>query len=604
MKKIVMIEKLKLYDKEYYNQGTPKITDTEYDLLKEKAKKLYPTHPYFNSVGAEVERGKKVKLPFVLGSLDKVKSDNVEKWTKERGALVASHKLDGVSFMVTYENGKVIFASTRGNGVEGQDITDKIKLILPEIDIKDVISLRGELLLFNEDHMKLGFKNRRNGVAGLISKDDIDLDVLKLLHPIFYEVLDAEYGVMDEEDIDFGREEDRLDFIEGLGLNVVPFKIIKYNENIVEELTEMLMESKVQPYDTDGIVLTENDSERENVMLPSNKVAFKVNTEAVKVKVKKVEWNLGRTGKITPLVYIEPVELDGVTISKATGFNYEFILTSGIDTGAVVGLVRSGGVIPFITEVFEKVEPVTPDVCPACGSRIKHIGVDLVCQNKDCYDSKVRQIAHFFKTMGSEFISETTIRNLGVESIEDVYNLDELEIAQIEGFGIKKAEQVYYEIQKTLKVTPDKLLAAFGISGVGKTLSAPILEKYTFDELFSVDRIEGIEGVGEILSDNIVKNINKFGKLYEFLKEKGLEFVMKEKSNISGLVFTLTGKMPMKRDVVTQMISAKGGYVKGISKNTNYLVTDDMDSGSIKNQKAQKFGTKIISFDELMDMIE
>jgi len=206
--------------------------------------------------------------------------------------------------------------------------------------------------------------------------------------------------------------------------------------------------------------------------------------------------------------------------------------------------------------------------------------------------------------MGSDYITETTIRNLGVSSIEAMYELDELEIASIEGFGIKKAEQVYYEIQKTLKVTPDKLLASFGISGIGKTLAPVILNKCTFDELFEVESIEGIEGIGEVLSMNLVNNINNFKPLYEYLLRKGLTFMKTEKSSISGLVFTLTGKMPMKRDVITRMITAKGGSVKGISKSTDYLVTDDPDSGSIKNKKAQSFGTKIIDFNELMEMIE
>lgn len=242
--------------------------------------------------------------------------------------------------------------------------------------------------------------------------------------------------------------------------------------------------------------------------------------------------------------------------------------------------------------------------CPSCGTDLVWIGVDLVCQNDECYDSKVRQIAHFFKTLGSDFLTETTVRNLGVSSIEEMYELDELDIAGIEGFGIKKAEQVFYEIQKTLTITPDKLLAAFGISGIGKTLATPILNKYTFDELFIVNDIKDIEGVGEILSDNLINNINNYKPLYDFLKEKGLKFVMTEKSNITGMVFTLTGKMPMKRDEVVKLITMKGGIVKGISKSTNYLVTDDKDSGSIKNQKAQSYGTAIINFDEFLNLVK
>jgi len=586
-----ILEQLKQYDKEYYNEDVTTLTDTEYDLLKEQAKSEFPNDQYFKTVGASVD-GEKVKLPFVLGSLDKVKSDTVEKFVKGK-EIVVSHKLDGVSFMVTVENGEVVFASTRGDGQEGQDITDKIKKIMPKFVIDSRISLRGELLLFNDDHIKLGYKNRRNGVNGALAHH------VEMLHPMFYEILECETGIPTT-------EISRLSTMVNLGLQVPPFTTLKYSKDsdIVDTLNTILMNAKYMPYDVDGLVLTNNDSEREDVMLPENKVAYKVNTEAVKVVVDKVEWNLGRTGKITPLVYIEPIELDGVTISKATGFNYDFIFDNGIGTGAVIGIVRSGGVIPYITEVFERVLDIfAPEVCPSCGGSVQHIGVDLVCKNEDCYDSKVRQIAHFFKTLGSEYITETTVRNLGVNSIEEMYELDELEMSALGGFGIKKAEQVYYEIQKTLSVTPDKLLAAFGISGIGKTLATPILEKYNFDDLFNVDGIYGIEGVGDILSNNLVENINKFAELYNFMKEKGLKFIMKEKTSISGLTFTLTGKMPMKRDAVTQLITSKGGYVKGISKSTDYLVTDDSDSGSIKNKKAQTMNITIISFQDLIEML-
>lgn len=590
------IELLKLYDKAY-TEGRPAITDTEYDEFRRFVYSQYPDDPYFQTVGAPVQGGTKVSLPYVLGSLNKVKTDTVEKWTQGKGELVASYKLDGVSFMCTWENDKVVFASTRGDGSEGQDITEKIKLIVPEIPGLHRVSLRGELLLTGDDHIKLGFKNRRNGVAGIISKDDVSLDALDKLHPVFYEVLDNDGDVP-------RTEQERLKFIEDLNLNVVPWQTIATNEDLLNVLTLMITEAKNQNYDTDGIVLTEDETEREDVMYPTNKVAFKVNTEAVRAKVAKVEWNLGRTGRVTPLVYIEPMELDGVTVSKATGFNAEFIATSGIGAGSVVGVVRSGGVIPYLTEVFDKVEPTLPENCPSCDNRLKWKGVDLVCDNKDCYDTKVRQIAHFFKTMGSEYISETTVRNLGVSSIEEMYDLDELEIAGIEGFGIKKAEQIYYEIQKTLNNTPENLLTSFGIPGVGKTLAEPILRKYKFDELFTIDEVQYIPGVGTILSDNLVNNIGKYVNLYNFLLNKGLKFKEKDMtSSVAGKMFALTGKMPMKRDDIIRLIVSKGGSVKGMSKSTDYLVTDDPYSGSVKNTKAQSYGTKIIDFDSLMEMV-
>ena len=594
MKKRMIIEQLKQHDKDYFN-GIATMTDTEYDLLKEKAKNQYPLDPYFKTIGASATIDK-VNLPYRLGSLDKTNIDNVYKWVKEQGDIVVSLKLDGGSFMVIYENGKVTFAATRGDGNEGQDITEKIKSILPEIKVKDYVALRGELLLVGDEHLKLGYKNRRNGVNGALANS------IESLVPVFYEVLDAP-------DIDVMYEDQRLLYIKDtLELPTVDFFVLygKGNKNVVDLLVTKLMEAKsTLNYDIDGLVLTKNDSVRENVMIPENKIAFKVNTDAVKVKVTDIEWNVGRTRRIIPTILIEPTELDGVTISRTTGFNYDYIRDNQIGKDSIVGLIRAGSVIPYITEVFESEGYVELEKCPSCGNdKLELNGVDVMCTNKDCYDSKVRQIAHYFKTMGADYITETTIRNLGVSSIEDMYELDELEIAGIEGFGIKKAEQVYYEIQKTLKATPDKLLAAFGISGIGKTLAPVILNRYKFEDLFEVESIENVDGVGEILSPNFVNTINNFKPLYEYLLTKGLTFMKTEKSSISGLVFTLTGKMPMKRDVITRMITAKGGSVKGISKSTNYLVTDDPNSGSAKNKKAQSFGTKIIDFETLMELIE
>lgn len=584
-----------------YHQGNPVMTDTEYDILKDKVKSLYSDHPYFNTVGAPVENGNKVKLPFVLGSLDKESIDTVNNWITKKGEVVVSHKLDGVSFMVTYDNGVVVFASTRGDGEQGQDITNKLKPILPTIEMKNTISLRGELLLMNNSHVELGFKNRRNGVAGIINKDVVTLEELNHIKPVFYEILDCENIPQ--------TEYERLLLIENLGLNVVRhYTDFEHNDINNSVLISLLLNDKSNAqYDIDGLVLTKNNSIRENTMLPSNKIAFKVNTEAIKVVVTNVEWKLGRTGRVTPLVHIEPVELEGVTISKATGFNRDFIFQNKLGIGSIVGLIRANQVIPYITEVFKEADLNIPTECPSCGEELAHIGVDIVCQNDDCYDSKVRKIAHFFKTLGSDYITETTVRNLDVISIEEMYELDELDIANIEGFGIKKAEQIYYEIQKTLKVTPDKLLAAFGINGIGRTLAPVILNKYSFDELFTITSIDNVEGIGEILSDNLVNNINDYYELYCYLKSIGLQFTTIEKINsddINGKIFTLTGTMPMKRNEIVKMITMRGGSVKGISKSTHYLVTDDPNSGSVKNTKAQSYGTKIIDFNELLTLLK
>jgi DNA ligase (NAD+) len=597
-----LLEKLRYHDSLYYGKNTKEISDTAYDLMKEEARSINPDHTYFQEVGAPIFEGSETSLPYLLGSLDKVKSDKIVPWVKAfKDDVVASQKLDGISIMVTWEDGEVIFASTRGDGEIGQDLTEKAKIFVPKIDHMGIVSLRGEALLLGDDYKKFGFKNRRNGAGGILSRENVSIEAVRSIVPMFYEILELDVHIL-------YTEVSRLAYIEDiLELKVPKYQVIeKDNKDVLSTLNNMLIEAKSELYDVDGIVVTKNISEREDVMFPNDKVAFKVNTEAIPTPVKYVQWNLGRTGKITPKAFFVPQEIGGVTVSRATCFNYQFVVDGGIGTGAIVGLVRSGDVIPYITEVITPAEKVIfPTVCPECGSELVVIGVELMCVNEDCLSSNSKRIAHFFITLGAERITKTTIKNLGVSSIEEMYELDEFAISEIEGFGIKKGEQIVNEITKTLNTTPERLLAAFGMPGIGNTLSVPILKIYKFDDLFEVDDITDVAGVGEILSGNLVDNINNFKPLYEFLKGKGLKFMSNDKISgaVVGAKFALTGKAPVGRNEITNMIIAKGGIVKGISKDTDYLVTEDVDSGSIKNKKAQSYGTKIINFAMLVELL-
>ena len=242
------------------------------------------------------------------------------------------------------------------------------------------------------------------------------------------------------------------------------------------------------------------------------------------------------------------------------------------------------------------------DSCPSCDGQILWKGVDLVCSNPDCEDSRTKRIAHFFKIMGSDYITETTIRNLGVSSIEEMYSMDEFDIANIEGFGMKKAEQVYYEVQKTLINTPERLLAALSIPGMGIDNAKVVMKSTTWNRLFDIS--EDQVGLGPKTSKKLVENIRKFKPLYDFLISCGLRFKEADKMNVlNGKVFGLTGTMPMKRDLIVKMIEAKGGVVKTVSKTTDYLVAADAGSGSTKLQKAEKYGTEILSYDDLMELL-
>lgn len=579
---------LKKWDVEYHENGTPSVPDAVYDTMKEKAS--------YSSVGAPVS-GDKVKLPFVLGSLKKV--DDVEKWFNDnKGPYLISSKLDGISIMLTFKKGELIFASRRGDGYYGKNITEKIKKIQPTLERKVNLSVRGEAIITSDKNPKdYGVSNRRNWAAGILNRiDDEGIENIKL---VFYEILDCEQ--------ELNTETERFCFMNDLGLETPYWGI--YEALPVTMLKGMLeSHKKVVPFDMDGLVIAVNESEREDVLIPENKIAFKVNDDPIQVKVKDVIWETSRTGRVIPVVEIEPTEIGGVIVKRATGHNASFIKDFFVCKGAIVDIVRSGDVIPYIVDVkSESGEYCVPFNCPSCENPLEWKGVDLVCNNKECSTRSYKALEHFLVNMGAENITEKTLRKLELDSLEKIYDADVLDIIDREGFGQKRADKIIKEINKTLNTTPSNLLTAFGISGVGREMSNLILSKYNFDDIFSLSRsdFESIKGIGEKISFNLtVSELPRCKETYDFLKERGLVFVeTTTNASLKGKKITLTGKGPIGREVIIQKIVDAGGVVKGISKSTDYLVTDDVDSFSSKTKKAKEYGIEILTYEELFDII-
>ena len=601
---------LRYYDILYYNEGTPTISDEEYDRLKEEARKKFPDDPYFSTVGAPVD-GDRVKLPYVLGSLEKIKPDTVDKWflKKDPKSYMATSKIDGISIYVEYDNGEVFFASTRGNGYEGKDITQKAKVFCPSIKYKGMMSLRGEATLLFDDNKRVGYKNRRNGAAGILNKKE-STKYTKLIHPIFYEII-----YCDSPSVLGDNEISKLRFLAENGLDVPDFVMVSepVGQNL-EILLRLFKKNALESgYDIDGLVIKPVNYKREDVYYPEYMVAFKMNDVPVEVNVRDVEWTKSRTGKFKPVVFIEPIEIGGVTVSKATGFNAQFIFENGIGKGSRISIVRSGDVIPHIVNVIKRVEPDLPELCPSCREELSWKGVDLVCENPECTGGNEKRIAYFLQKLGAENITETTIKNLGIKSIQECYEIDEFDISNKDGFGINRGEQFVNEVAKTLRARPEKLIAALGMDGIGETIGKLIVDKYkdkhTNAEIFSIlslltaGELEDIEGIGPITARRFVNEIPKYKDLILFLFDQGLQIEEDVISSISGKIFTLTGKGLLPRNTYISMISGKGGLVKSISKKTDYLVTADKDSQSTKAKKARQYGIPVMSYEDLMVML-
>lgn len=254
-----------------------------------------------------------------------------------------------------------------------------------------------------------------------------------------------------------------------------------------------------------------------------------------------------------------------------------------------------------------KIKNLLPTNCPSCNTLLiwSDSGVDLICPNPDCYQKNLYKVEHFILSHDIEFITAKTLEMIGIETIEDLFDLEEFELIEMDGVGPKKARIILSQIKKSLDTTPDKLLKSFGIEGIGNSLSKDILNKWTFDQLFDItpQEFETLDGIGSVLARNLILGLGENIELYEFLQERGLKLNEVKDSNIKGMIFTLTGKSDIKRNDLTKMINEMGAQVKGISKKVNILVTNDIKSTSGKMKKALKYGTEIISYEDLYEML-
>jgi DNA ligase (NAD+) len=595
---------LRRLDRAYYVAGEPLVSNDEYNKIKEIARGRFPSDPYFSEVGA-AEGGDKVSLPYVLGSLEKYKPSSVERWLTRfstMAPLLVMEKLDGVSVYVELVDGRVALAATRGDGREGRNITHKVSRILPRVG-RLTASLRGEVVMTGDSHVSLGMANRRNAVTGILGRDD--LTGVEHLTVIFYEMIDGH----------FGPQSSALKALEAAGLRVPRHSIMRFGKAVPERLTEILTGFKAEDeYDIDGLVLVPDQYVREDVERPKDKVSYKVNEDSTPATVREVTWNITRSGRLVPLVWLEePVKLSGAMVSKATGHNFEFVEKEGIAPGAKIGVVRSGDVIPYIVEVFEPgAAPESLDSCPYCDGPVRRDGVDMKCAGGSCSD--YHRVYHFLRNMGVEEVALATLERLGINTVQRAYTITEHEIAREEGFGKKRAGTIVSEIKRSLESTPERLIAALGIPGVGTKTASALVAHFpqiadNFTHFFEVTEgdIVMIPGIGEKVARNVVKNRDRYLSLYHFLMTLGLNFygaaAPAGDGSLAGVQFALTGSGPVRREKLEAQIRNRGGEVGGMKKTTDYLVTGDPTSNSGKSKKAREFGTKVISYEELIEML-
>lgn len=606
----------------YYNTGKSVVSDNTYDTMKDVLEERDVENEFLKEIGAPVSK-LAVKLPYPMGSLTKIKPENdtLDAWVKKyKGPYVLSDKLDGTSAQFYKESETVYKLYSRGNGTEGQDISHLIKYVVPAsvktADIPVGTSVRGELLISKEDFKKISnkMKNARNATSGLVNSKTIDKTIAALCQFVAYAVLHPPMTQLDQ-----------MKFLQKLGFNVVHYKVVKElsNETLSEYLKSRRTESK---FEVDGIVVADSSKVyKHEAGNPSHAFAFKtvLDDQVAQTKVVKIDWSATMDGYLKPVIEIEPVDLSGVTITHATGFNAKYVVDNKLGPGAIVKIVRSGDVIPHILEI---IKPAKEAQMPEdMEYEWNATGVDIVL--KDLYGSQhdavtIKLISHFFKKLGVKFISEgivTKLVNAGYKSIPAILSADEDDLAQINGIGKKTVDKFFTNVKEALKKTDlATFIAATHVLGRGistKKLDEliaryPNLMNETWNKKTFKEKIIEVEGFSDITADKIIENFKAFKELFDQINKiidishlskvhEDVPAAAAQCAELEGKTIVFTGFRD--KDLEKMVKICKGKVTTSVSKNTSMVVTNDPTSGSSKLLEAAKLKVKIMTKDDFIN---
>jgi len=601
-----LIKILKYAADKYYN-GIEVITDKQYDLLYDRLKKIDPNNKFFKQIGFNVHTKNKIKLPYHMGSMDKIKagSNLINNWKKKyKGSYIISDKLDGVSgLFVLINNEKKLY--TRGNGSIGTDISSlipKIKVLNKKFKIKE-IAIRGEFIISKKNFKKLKkkYSNPRALVSGLINKKTINENEFDIIDFIAYEVIKPYKKKISIQ----------LDIIDQLNLKSVhALKINNFDEDFLSKY--LTIRKNKGPYDVDGLVIYDNNIHLRNKNgNPKYAFAFKDTSlhHVAIVEVIKVEWNISKDGLLKPRIFIKPVKLSGVIIKNVTGFNAKYILDNDIGKGSKLKIIRSGDVIPHIVSIEKR----TSADMPSIKYKWNKTKVDIIIdeRNKEIDNERsVKNITYFLKTLEIKNIDTKIVEKLvenNINTIKKIINIKVDDFLKIEGFKIKLAKKLFTNIQNGIKNVELAILMSgtniFG-AGVGIKKFNLILDKYPniLKILISKEEILKkiilIDGFEEKTANKFVNNLDKFKK---FLKDNPNIKVKNTKKKLKGKKYlgkTIVFSGFRDKELEEIIISEGGKITTTITNNTDLLIVKDINDNSSKIKKAKELGIKIIEKDK------
>ncbi|MFR1944975.1 MAG: NAD-dependent DNA ligase LigA [Faecalimonas umbilicata] len=638
------------YRNAYYNESESIISDYEYDKLYDELEKLEnetglsfansPTKTVGFQVKSELE---KIKHSHPMLSLDKTKSvDELRKFAGDKDCIL-SLKMDGLTCLLTYENGSLVQAETRGNGDIGELITHNANVFenIPlTIEYKGHFEIEGEAIITYDDFEKINkvlpedkkYKNPRNLVSGSVRQLDSRIAAQRHVKFIAWKVPTEVYS---------NSFLNRLKYAEKLGFEIVPLYTYSGKSSDKENLPEMieLLKTKAHNYGypIDGLVMTYNDIQYgESLGMtghhPKHSIAFKFAEDSEDTILREVEWGMGKTGVLTPVAIFDSVDLAGTSVSRASLHNISIMKELNISIGSIVTVVKKNEIIPQIISCDANTMNVNiPATCPVCGGDTQIAKENdtevLLCVNPHCKSKLLGKLSAFVSRnkMNIDGLSEETLSKFiargWLTCFSDIYKLKDYYIHMINmsGFGRKSIDKLIDSIEKSRSVELNRFIAALSIPGVGDNTAKDISKHcgYDFDTfvLKLIDKYNWsvIDGIGEKTSQQINEwiddsgNREDFRKLLQTIIPVNLNTNDNTDQSLAGKNFVVTGDVTQfkNRKELQKFIESKGGKVTGsVTSKTNWLINNDVESTSSKNKKARELGIPIISEKDFLEMVK
>ena len=639
-----LVELLNKAGKSYYSEGRELMSNYEYDALYDELGMLEKETGYILSNSPTVNVGYEVlsELPkerheSPMLSLDKTKSpEALAEWLGSQKGLL-SWKLDGLTIVLTYDNGQLQKAVTRGNGEVGEIITNNARVfknVPVTIPFKGKLVLRGEAIITYSDFERINeqipeadakYKNPRNLCSGSVRQLNNGITAQRNVHFFAFTLVSAQ-------DVDFDNSRQRqFEWLKDQGFSVVEYKMVT-KDTILDTIEWFEKTIVTNDFPSDGLVILYDDiaygdSLGRTAKFPRNAMAFKWTDETAETTLREIEWSASRTGLINPVAVFDPVELEGTQVSRASVHNISIVESLKLGIGDRIKVFKANMIIPQIAEnLTQSGNLEIPEVCPVCGGKtqIKQVNdvKTLYCINEDCQAKHVKSFAHFVSrdALNIDGLSEATLEKFiqhgFLKNFCDLYHLEKFrdEIIALDGFGEKSYENLLTSVENSRNTTLPKFIYGLGIANVGLSNAKMIVQALGNDieKVIHAGRqeLEKIDGVGAVIADTFAsyfENEKTKEEFYKLLQEMHIEKAPDNQNNqiLTGKVFVITGSLEHfeNRNQLKERIEQLGGRVTGsVTGKTSYLINNDSHSTSSKNKTAAKLGVPVITENEFLEM--